>query len=225
VKINIGCFLCSAIIVSLPASLMAADAGVAMARPYGTAWLNGAATEQASTIFPGDLVQTNGNSAINIRSAGSSVTVLSDSLVKFEGGAVSVEHGRVKLVTSKGMSASAGSVTVAPASNAWTEFEMTDVAGKVQIVALKGDLQISNGSQTTTLAQGQQATQKDSTEAQAKQGQSAMNASAGYVGKSAFTLGAAGAAAEAMNRDFDSAATRGVDVVHSNLVKTISPVR
>ena len=225
-KINIARFLCLAIIVSLPASLMAADSGVAVARPYGTAWLNGAAIGQSSTIFPGDLVQTDANSALNIRSAGSSVTVVSGSLVKFEGGAVSLQRGRVKLATSKGMSANAGSVTVAPASNAWTEFEMTDVAGKVQIVALKGDLQISNGSQTMTLAQGQQATQKDSTEAQSKQGKSALGSSAaGYIGQSAFTLGAAGGAAEAMNRDFDSAATRGVETVHSNLVKTISPVK
>lgn len=191
-----------------------------MARPYGTAWLNGAATEQSSTIFPGDLVQTNGNSALNIRSAGSSVTVLSDSLVKFEGSAVAVEHGRVKLATSKSMSARAGSVTAVPASNAWTEFEMTEVAGTVQIVALKGDLQISNGSQTTTLAQGQQATQKDSS----KQGSSA-SISAGAVGASAFTLGSAGAVAGAVSRDFDAAATRGVEVAHGNLVKTISPVK
>jgi len=223
VKINIARFLCLAIIVSVPVSLMAVDSGVAVARPYGTAWLNGAAIGQSSAIFPGDLIQTDVKSALNIRSAGSSVTVVAESLVKFEGGAVSLERGRVKLATSKGMSASAGSVTVVPASNGWTEFEMTDVAGKVQIVALKGDLQISNGSQTMTLAQGQQATQKDSTEAQSKQGMSALNA--GSVGKSAFTLGAAGAAAEAMNRDVDSAATRGVETVHSNLVKTISPVK
>jgi len=88
--------------------------------------------------------------------------------VKFEGGAVQVEHGSVTLVTSKGMFARAGTVTAAPASSAWTQFELTDVNGTVQIVALKGDLQISDGSRTTTLSQGQQATQKDSNETQSK---------------------------------------------------------
>ena len=154
--------LCWMMIVFVPASLMAADSGVGMVRPYGTAWLNGAAVEQSSAIFPGDLVQTSSASAMKIRSSGSSVTVLPDSLVKFEGGAVSVEHGGVKLATSKSMVARAGIVTATPASSARTEFELTDVDGTVQIVALKGDLQISNGSVTTTLSEGEQATQQDS---------------------------------------------------------------
>ena len=76
--------LCWVMIVFVPASLMAADSGVGMVRPYGTAWLNGAAVEQSSAIFPGDLVQTSSASAMKIRSSGSSVTVLPDSLVKFE---------------------------------------------------------------------------------------------------------------------------------------------
>ena len=163
--------LCWMMIVFVPASLMAADSGVAMVRPYGTSWLNGTAVEQSSTIFPGDLVQTSFASAMKIRSSGSSVTVLPDSLVKFEGGAVSVEHGGVKLATSKSMFARAGIVTATPASSAWTEFELTDVDGTVQIVALKGDLQISDGSWTTTLSEGQQATQKDSDETQSKKDQ------------------------------------------------------
>ncbi len=160
--------LCWMMIVFVPASLMAADSGVGIVRPYGTAWLNGAAVEQSSAIFPGDLAQTSSASAMKIRSSGSSVTVLSDSLVKFEGSAVSVEHGAVKLATSKSMFARAGIVTATPASSAWTEFELTDVDGRVQILALKGDLQISNGSETTTLSEGQQATQQDSDKTQGK---------------------------------------------------------
>ena len=165
--------LCWAMMVLVPASLLATDSGVAMVRPYGTAWLNGTAVAQSSAIFPGDLVQTGSSSAMKIRSSGSSVTVLSDSLVNFEGGAVGVEHGGVKLVTSKGMSARAGIITATPASSAWTEFELTDVNGTIQIVALKGDLRISDGSETTTLPEGQQATQSDETQNnQAKSGTS-----------------------------------------------------
>ena len=185
-------------IVLVPASLSANDSGVAMARPYGTAWLNGTAVELSSTIFPGDLVQTSSSSALKIRSSGSSVTVLPDSLVNFEGGGVGVEHGGVKLVTSRSMFARAGIVTAAPASNVWTEFELTDVNGTVQIMALKGDLQISDGSQTTTLSQGQQATQKDSDETQSNQDQSKKRsgpAPAAKKRRTAFIIAAAGAAA------------------------------
>jgi hypothetical protein len=44
------------------------------------------------------------------------------------------------------MMTNAGEVTVAPATSAWTEFEVTDVDGTGQIVARKGDVSISDGS-------------------------------------------------------------------------------
>lgn len=160
--------LCWMMIVSVPGTLFAADSavasGAAMVRPYGTAWLNGTGVQQASAIFPGDLVQTGDQAAVKIRTSGSSVTVLSDSLVKFDGGAVGVEQGSVQMYTSKGMLAHAGIVIATPASSAWTEFALTHLNGMVTIMALKGDLQVSDGSQTTTVPQGQQTTQKDSNE-------------------------------------------------------------
>ena len=91
-------------------------------------------------------MQTKPDSMANINATGSSVMVLSDSLVKFEGDAVSIEHGSVSVATSKGMMTHAGEVTVAPATSAWTEFEVTDVDGTGQIVARKGDVSISDGS-------------------------------------------------------------------------------
>jgi hypothetical protein len=56
-----------------------------------------------------------------------------------------------------------GEITVVPASNAWTEFEVKEVSdGTVQVMAHKGDLNVSDGSNTSTLAQGQQATVENS---------------------------------------------------------------
>jgi hypothetical protein len=164
---NILCWIWIMMMIAfVPASLMATDSGAGMVRPYGTAWLNGTPVAQSSTIFPGDFVQTSSASALNIQTPGSSVMVVSDSVVKFEGDAVQVDHGGVKLMTSKGMFARAGMVSATPASTAWTEFKLTHENGEILIVALKGDLQISDGTQTTTLPQGQQATQQDSDSAQ-----------------------------------------------------------
>jgi hypothetical protein len=144
--------------------------------------------------------------------------------VKFEGGAVAVEHGTVKLATSKNMSARAGMVTAAPTPSAWTEFELTDVNGTVRIVALKGDLQISNGSETMTLSQGQQAMQKDSDATQSKQDRSAAMPSA-VKRNAAFILATAGpGSAEAVARDLETASVRGVLVAHPN-APHISPVK
>jgi hypothetical protein len=61
--------------------------------------------DDQDSAFPGDLVQARPDSVANINATGSSVMTLSDSLVKFGGDAVSVEHGSVIVATSKGIKA------------------------------------------------------------------------------------------------------------------------
>jgi hypothetical protein len=150
------------LLLIVPASLFAADSGAAMLYANGAAWLNGSHVPNSSAIFAGDLVQTRSDSAANIHAPGSSITVLGDSLVKFEGASLKVEHGGVSVSTSKGVAMIAGDVRVAPVSNAWTEFNVTDTDGTVRIVASKGDLNVTDGSgKVTVLAQGQQTTVDD----------------------------------------------------------------
>jgi hypothetical protein len=97
----------------------------------------------------------------NINEPGSSITVLSDSLVQFQGSSVAIEHGGVRVSTSRGIGTTAGDVKVLPASYVWTEFNVTDVDGTVRIAARKGDLTISDGKETFTLAQGQETTRDE----------------------------------------------------------------
>ena len=49
-------------------------------------------------------------------------------------------------------------------ANTWTEFQVTDVDGRVQIAANKGDLAVQDDKGTTTVTQGQQTTRDDTTE-------------------------------------------------------------
>jgi len=100
----------------------------------------------------------------NINSAGSSITVHMDSLVQFEGSSLKIEHGGLTISTSKAIAATAGDVKVAPVSDSWTEFNVTDVDGTVRIAARKGDLTISDDKGTTTLAQGQETTRDESSD-------------------------------------------------------------
>jgi hypothetical protein len=151
------------LIVLFPGSLFAADSNAAMLYTNGAAWVNGAHVPRSSSaIFTGDLLQTRSDSVANINQAGSSITVLSDSLVEFEGASVDIQHGGVTVSTSKGIAATAGDVKVEPASNAWTEFNVTDVDGTVRIHASKGALTISDGKDVVTLAQGQDTTRDES---------------------------------------------------------------
>jgi hypothetical protein len=90
----------------------------------GAAWLNGSEVPKSAAVFSGDMLQTRPDSTASIQSNGSSVMVLADSLVKFEEPAVELEHGAVRVTTSRGLAARAGDVTVKPAANTWTEFQV-----------------------------------------------------------------------------------------------------
>lgn len=161
--------LCWIMIAWVPASLTAADAPAGMAHLFGSAWLNGTPMEQSSPIFSGDLLQTDSASALKISSSGSSVTVFSDSVVKFEGATVQLDRGSMKLASSKGMAVRAGAITATPIATSWTEFKLAHVNGEVHVFALKGDLRVNNGSETRNLSEGQETTQKDSDDAQSKE--------------------------------------------------------
>ncbi|MFZ1051753.1 MAG: hypothetical protein WB951_18930 [Candidatus Sulfotelmatobacter sp.] len=155
-------FLSCMMAVIFPAPLFSADQPGAMVYTHGTALLNGNSVARSSAIFSGDLVQTNADSAANINASGSIVLILNDSLVQYEGSTVKLEHGGVTISTSKSLATRAGDVTVSPAASVWTEFEVRDVDGRVQIAARKGDLTIGDDTGTTTLPQGQQTTREES---------------------------------------------------------------
>ncbi len=153
------------LLILFPGSLFAADTNAAMlyVNTNGAAWVNGAHVPRpSSAIFSGDLLQTRSDSVANINQPGSSITVLAGSLVQFEGVSVDIQHGSITVSTSKEVAATAGDVRVTPASNAWTEFNVTDVDGTVRIFARKGDLTISDGKDVVTLAQGQETTRDES---------------------------------------------------------------
>jgi hypothetical protein len=150
------------LLLMVPASLFAADQPAAMLYSHGAALLNGNSIARSSAIFSGDLIQTNADSAANINASGSVVLVLNDSLVQFQGNAVKLEHGGVTISTSRLLATRAGNVTVSPAAGVWTEFEVRDVDGRVQIAARKGDLTLTDDAGTSTLPQGQQTTREES---------------------------------------------------------------
>lgn len=153
--------MCCLLAMAFPAEIMAGESASAMLYTSGSAWVNGANAPKTAAMFSGDMLQTRADSAASIQSKGSNVMVLADSLVKYEGPAVEIEHGGVRVTTSTGMAARAGDVTIKPASASWTEFQVVDVDGRVQIAANKGDVTVQDGQGTTTVTQGQQTTVAD----------------------------------------------------------------
>ena len=169
------------IVVIFSGALFAADQPAAMLYSHGTALLNGNSMARSSALFSGDLVQTDADSVANINATGSSVLVLNDSLVQYEGSGLKLEHGGVSISTSKLLATRVGNVTVSPVSGAWTEFDVRDVDGRVQIAARKGDLSVSDDAGTTTLAQGQETTRDDSQQTEEQKKKKKRRVAAAYV--------------------------------------------
>src|SRR3979411_10080 len=130
--------------------MLAGETASAMLYTNGAAWLNGSEVPKSAAVFSGDMLQTRPDSTASIQSNGSSVMGLADSLGKFAGPAVELKHGAVRVAPSPGLAARAGEVAVKPAANTWTEFQVTDVDGRVQIAANKGDLTGQGGKGRTT---------------------------------------------------------------------------
>lgn len=158
------CVLSCLMALLIPMQLLAADTAAAMLYTNGSTWVNGSAVPKSAAVFAGDMVQTRPDTIARINASGSSVMVLADSLVKFQGPSVDIEHGAVQVGTSRGLATKAGEVTIKPAATSWTEFQVADVDGQVQILATKGDVTVQDQQGTTTLSQGQQTTRDDSSQ-------------------------------------------------------------
>jgi hypothetical protein len=148
-------------------------------------------------------LQTRSDSVANINEPGSSITVMADSLIQFQGASLDIQHGGVMVSTSRGVSTTAGDVKVSPSTSSWTEFNVTDVDGTVRISARKGDLTINDGKQIVTLAQGQDTTRDDSSSGSNDQDGKKKNkkrqtgaapAAGGGILNSPYAVGAGGAA-------------------------------
>jgi hypothetical protein len=175
--------LCCALIAAsaLSPALLADEPTAAMLYARGSTWVNGAAIPRSTAIFPGDLIQTKTGSAANINLPGVTATVLPDTLVKFAGTAIELDHGGLTLLTSNRMAAQIGDVKVQPVSTDWSEFWVGDVDGNVTIMARKGDLTVSDESGTTTLSAGQETTREEQQKKKKKRGGGAVPAASGGI--------------------------------------------
>jgi len=70
------------------------------------------------------------------------------------------------VATSRKLTTQAGGVKVSPASEGWTEFQVSQANGKVQIFARKGELNIVDDSGSSTLSPGQQTTRYAASDSQ-----------------------------------------------------------
>jgi hypothetical protein len=146
--------VCVGMIAILPESLMADDSTAAILHTTGGVLLNGNSAPPSSALFPDDLVRTPPHSEATINAAGSAVTVNPDTVVQFEGSELHLDHGTLQVSTSRQLRVRVGCLTLVPVNPAWTQYDVTDVDGRVTVAARTSDVYIE--SRGTRLAQKQQ---------------------------------------------------------------------
>jgi hypothetical protein len=135
--------VCFAMILILPQSLLAIDTGSAILHAQGGVWVNGTEVPDSTAIFPGDLLETKPGFAANLTADGSTVLIQPESIVKFQGDVLVLDHGSVSVGTSKAMRVQVNCLMVVPVDTQWTQYDVTDVTGKVLVAAHKSDVKIN----------------------------------------------------------------------------------
>ncbi len=138
-------FTCWVMVILCPLSLAAADTGSAIVHNKGGVWVNGAEVADSTVIFPGDVLETKPGFVANLDAEGSSVLIQGESIVKFETNSLTLEHGSVSVSTSTEMIVHVNCLKVEPISNDRTQYDVTDVSGKVEVAANKDDVKITEG--------------------------------------------------------------------------------
>jgi hypothetical protein len=144
-----------------------------MLHAAGGVQINGNAAPQSAAIFPDDLLQTARDGQAKIDAPGSTAVLAPDTLVEFEGNQLVLEHGTVQVTTSTQMIVRVGCLSAMPVITAWTQYDVTDIDGKVTVAAHKSDVNIETRkaksqshpdpahTEKVTVREGQRATREE----------------------------------------------------------------
>lgn len=167
-----------AMVVILPFSLLgqsgSSPGGAAILHTQGGVWVNGYEAADATAIFPGDVLETKPGFSANLSLDGSTVLVQPESVAKFQGDLLVLDHGSVSVGTSKRFKVRVNCLTAVPVLTEWTQYEVTDTNRTVLVTARKLDVNVeremgrgkpspeTEASRETTVHEGQQGSYEES---------------------------------------------------------------
>jgi hypothetical protein len=133
--------MCWVMVLVLPVSLLGQAPG-AILHSQGGVWVNDAEAVDSSAIFSGDSLETKPGFSASLTMDGSSILLAPETIGKFNGDVLDLDHGSVSVVTSKAFKVRVRCVTVIPVVDEMTKYEVTDVDGKIQVAAQKLDVKV-----------------------------------------------------------------------------------
>jgi len=155
--------VCSAMAVILPVSVAADETAAAMLRSSGAGVLvNKNPVPTSIALFPNDLIETRKNAVGRIEVSGSTADINADTMVQFEGDELVLDHGSLSVSTTQGLRVRVGCLTVTPVNlSQWTQYNVSDVDGKVAVSAAKSDVYIDSRAKKAQEAKNPSRTTRD----------------------------------------------------------------
>lgn len=129
-------------VVLVPWSLVAQGTDRALLHSDGGTWINGSPAPETSTIFLENLIQTQKGHSAKLDAEGTTVIVQPETVVQFEGDLLVLDHGSLQLSTAREMKVRVNCITVIPITADRTLYDVSDVDGKVRVVASKKDVKV-----------------------------------------------------------------------------------
>lgn len=127
---------------ALPGQGEEGQTGAAILHTQGGVWINGYEARDASAVFPGDLLETKQGSSANLSLDGATVLIQPESVAKLQTNLLELDHGSVLVGTSKSFKVRVHCITVVPVLNEWTQYEVINVNGTIQVAARKDDVRV-----------------------------------------------------------------------------------
>ena len=110
--------------------------------------MNGEEARDGAAILNGDELQTTPGFGATLTVDGTSVLIQAESVSKFAGDLLVLDHGAVAVETSRGFKVRVNCLTVVPVAKEFTKYEVTDVNGTVQVAATKLDVNVQREGRT-----------------------------------------------------------------------------
>ena len=129
--------ICWSLVLIIPGYLQACDSKSAILHAQSGVWVNGTEVPDSTAILPGDLLETKPGAVANLNAEGSSVVIQPESVIKYNGDSLTLEHGSVLTNTSNSFSVNIDCLKVVPVANVWTQYEVAHLNGNVHVDAQK----------------------------------------------------------------------------------------
>jgi len=136
-------FISWVMIVLCPLSSMAADANAAVLHSRGGVWVNDAEAIDSSPVFPGDRIEAKPGFVAELDGEGSSLLIQPESILKFQGNFIELEHGSVSVGTSTSLGVHVSCLQVEPVTSERTQYDVKDTMGTVEVAAVKSNVKFT----------------------------------------------------------------------------------